>query len=68
MAVQDALQFIALAGTDAELRRVLAEGRDCLDLDALVTLGTERGLEFTADEFVAAFARDSEMRRHFAGP
>jgi|GEM_PF-2053544 len=68
LALQDALHFIERIGTDSALRRLLRAGADRLDLEGLVALGRERGLDFTPEELVEAHARDTAMRWwHCAG-
>lgn len=63
MSLAHALEFIQLVRRDAALRaRVEEMGRQAT-LEALVRLGAERELLFSADELQDAFRHDWMMRR-----
>ena len=65
MSVQNALHFIQKVGQNQTLKeKIRAMGADA-DLEDIVKIGAETGLDFSVEELRAAFARDWSMRRYF---
>lgn len=65
MSVQNALHFIKKLGEDEGLKtKIRAIGADA-DLEFMVSIGAETGLDFTVEELRVAFTRDWSMRRYF---
>lgn len=67
MALRDAFEFIYLAAGDDDVRAGIAALESPGDLEAVVALAGNYGLDFTVEELRRAFALDWSMRRmHYA--
>jgi len=68
MSVKNALKFIQLFGDDPRLKKDLQDLGPAAEISDIIALGAREGLDFSPEEFRAAFSRDWQMRRvYFTG-
>ena len=65
MSVQNALKFIQASGNNPLLRKQLQSLGYQAELEDIIRMGAQEGLQFTAEEFRTAFTKDWEMRRYY---
>jgi len=65
MSVQNALHFIQKIGEEEGLKAKIRTAGTDADLEFMVNIGAETGLDFSSEEFRIAFIRDWSIRRYF---